>query len=76
MKKLVLTKEETKSLKEYRAVEITRNGFDILVEEYSDRDCGYRITIINSYENVVLAKEQEEKQNNKKTILVAEFDVV
>ena len=74
MKKLVLTKEETKSFKEYGAVEITRNGFDILVEKDSDRDCGYRITIVNPYENIVFSKEQEEKQNNTKTILAALFD--
>ena len=74
MKKLVLTKEETKSFKEYGSVEITRNGFDILVEEDSNRDCGYRITIINPYENIVLSKEQEEKQNNTKTILASLFD--
>lgn len=54
MKKLVLTKEESKALKEYGSVEVTRNGFDILVEEDREVECGYIITIINPYEKIII----------------------
>ena len=54
MKKLVLTKEDAKTLKEYGAVEITRNGFDILVEENREVGRGYIITVINPYEKIII----------------------
>ncbi len=57
MKKLVLTKEETKVLKELGSVEITRYGFDMLVEVDIDLDLGYNITIINPYNKVLLSKD-------------------
>lgn len=56
MKKLVLTTGETRELNQYGAVEITRNGFDILVEKEKMEDDEYIITIINPYEKVVLKK--------------------
>lgn len=54
MKKLVLTKEETNHLKEYGVVEITRNGFDISIEEDKEMGLGYIITIINPYEKIII----------------------
>ena len=54
MKKLALTKEEAKFLKEYGTVEITRNGFDIVIEEDNDTGRGYIITIINPYEKIII----------------------
>lgn len=53
MKKLILTNEESVELVENGAVEITRNGFDILVE-YDDVNEDYVVTIINPYEKVVV----------------------
>lgn len=58
MRKLVLTKEESKELKETGSVEITRNGFDMLVEKDENVECGYQVWIINPYEKVILAKEE------------------
>jgi hypothetical protein len=55
MKKLVLNEQESKELLEAGAVEIVRNGFDILVEKEKDFKGGdYRITIINPYDRVSL----------------------
>lgn len=73
MKKLVLTLEETRELKENGSVEIVRNGFDMLVEVSEYEECGYWVTILNPYNKVVLAKEPKESPK-KKAILVADFD--
>ncbi|MDD7591521.1 MAG: hypothetical protein PUJ92_00760 [Bacilli bacterium] len=54
MKKLILTKEEANSLKEYGVVEITRNGFDIHIEEDNEMGCGYIITILNPYGKIII----------------------
>ena len=59
MKKLVLTQEESNELKEKGAIEITRNGFDILIEELQDwekwdEENNYKITIVNPYEKILL----------------------
>lgn len=65
MKKLLLSKEETRQLNKNGAVEISRNGFDILVEKNAEWEDGeYTITIINPYDEIKLAKEEkvEEKQ--------------
>ena len=70
MKNLVLTNEETKTLKYWGVVEITRNGFNMLVE-YDEIDEDYRITIINPYKKVCLAKEPK---RNAKKVLAAVFD--
>lgn len=65
MKKLVLTLEETRKLKENGSVEIERNGFPILVEinHYFDENQEedyinkrYSITIIDCFDKVVLKK--------------------
>ena len=56
MKKLVLTYAESEQLKRCGAVEITRNGFDILVEkcaEWEENETGYIITIVNPYDKVI-----------------------
>lgn len=70
MKNLVLTNEETKTLKYWGVVEITRNGFNMLVE-YDEIYEDYRITIINPYKKVCLAKEPK---RNVKKVLAAVFD--
>ena len=60
MKKLILDKYETEQLNKYGAVEITRNGFDILVEkckEWDMNEMGYEITIVNPYDKIITAKE-------------------
>ena len=66
MKKLVLTLEETRELKEYGSVEIERNGFPMLVEvnDYFDENKEedyfnkrYNVTIIDCFDKVVLKKE-------------------
>lgn len=58
MKNLILTKNETIKLNKNGCVEITRNGFDILVEKNNNswEDLPYIITIINPYKSVKLAK--------------------
>lgn len=58
MKKLILNETETKELEQDGVVEITRNGFDILVEKNRNtwEDEPYIITIINPFEQVVLTK--------------------
>lgn len=56
--KLFLTLEETRHLKEHGSIEIVRDGMEIVVEgdpEY------YTITVVNPYEDVVLAKEPAKK---------------
>ena len=74
MKKLVLTLEETKELKERGAVEIERNGFPMLVEvndyfdENQEEDCinkRYNITIIDCFDKVVLKKSQSKNKKEK-----------
>lgn len=72
MKKLKLTLEETRELKESGSVEIVRNGFYMLVE-WSNEMEDYWVTIINPYEKVCLAKEPKEEPK-KNTILAAIFD--
>ena len=55
MKRLLLNERETKQLLEFGAVEIVRNGFDILVEKGDDFKGGeYRITVVNPYNRVLL----------------------
>ena len=70
-KKLVLKEWESKELKKDGAVEITRNGFDILVE--LDFDGDHRITIINPYDKVITKKEKTAKKETVK-ILASIFD--
>jgi hypothetical protein len=80
MKKLVLNELESLELQRVGAVEITRNGYDILVEKEKDFKGGdYRITIINPYDTVSLfrkdlrqmlkdnplKKEKRRKENEK-----------
>lgn len=81
MKKLVLTLEESRELKETGAVEIERNGFPMLVEvnPYFDENeeenylnKRYNVTIIDCFDKVVLKKEP--KQEQKEKIMVAIFD--
>lgn len=62
---LELTLQETRELKKYGAVEIERNGLDILVEKRAYEE-GYEITIINPFEEVKLAKEPK-KETSKTT---------
>ncbi len=55
MKRLLLNELETKHLLEFGAVEIVRNGFDILVEKDDDfKGEEYRITVVNPYNRVLL----------------------
>ena len=54
MKKIVLTQEETDHLNKFGVVEITRYGFDIVVEKFDEMESGYMITIVNPFEKVVL----------------------
>ena len=60
MRKLILNDYETMQLEKYGAVEITRNGFDILIEKRSEweilDDNYYDVTIVNPYDKVVLKK--------------------
>lgn len=70
MKKLVLTLEETRELKETGSVEIVRNGYCMIVEWSNDME-DYWVTIINPYEKVCLAKEPKK---TTRTILAAVFD--
>ena len=52
--KLFLSLDETRDLKEHGSVEILRDGMEIVVEGDPD---WYTITVVNPYEEVVLAKE-------------------
>ncbi len=62
MKRLLLNELETKHLLEFGAVEINRNGFDILVEKDDDFKVGeYRITVVNPYNRVLLTERRKEK---------------
>lgn len=63
MKTLKLDYWETQELKRDGAVEIRRNGYDILVEvdKYND-DNDYIIVIINPYSSVKLTEKQEERK--------------
>ena len=61
MKKLILDKYETEQLNKYGAVEINRNGFDILVEkckEWDMNEMGYEITIVNPYDKIITANKE------------------
>lgn len=80
MKKLVLTLEESRELKETGTVEIERNGFPMLVEvnpyfdeneEENHLNKRYNVTIIDCFDKVVLKKEP--KKTTKK-VLAAVFD--
>lgn len=62
MKKLVLTLEETRKLKECGSIDIVRNGFDMLVEKCEYNECGYEVYIYNQYDKVVFAKEPKVEQ--------------
>lgn len=54
MKKIILSEYESNILKEWGSVEITRNGYDILIEYDIDMECGFNIMIINPYDKVVV----------------------
>lgn len=56
--KLFLTLDETRHLKEHGSVEVIRDGMKIIVEGNPE---AYLITIVNPYEEVVLAKEPAKK---------------
>ena len=71
MKKLVLTLEETRELKECGVVEIERNGFPMQVEvndyfnENEEEDCinkRYNVIIFDCFDKVVLKKEPNQEQ--------------
>lgn len=52
-KNLILTENETATLEQHGAVELVRNGFNILVEKNEEWEASpFIITIINPYENV------------------------
>ena len=72
MKKLVLTLEETRELKEHGTVEIERNGFEMLVEvndyfdENKEENCinkRYNVMIFDCFDKVVLKKEVKKWKN-------------
>lgn len=68
--KLFLTLDETRDLKEHGSVEIIRDGMEIVVE---GDPAWYTITVVNPYEEVVLAKEPAKKVEEtpaKKEIVV------
>lgn len=57
--RLRLTYEETEKLLKNGAVEINRNGFDILIEkqpEWRQNEIGYDITIVNPFDTMSLSK--------------------
>lgn len=56
--KLFLSIDETRHLKEHGSVEVIRDGMKIIVEGNPE---AYLITIVNPYEEVVLAKEPAKK---------------
>lgn len=56
--KLFLSLDETRHLKEYGSVEIIRDGMEIVVEGEPEY---YTITVVNPYDDVVLAKEPAKK---------------
>ncbi len=53
MKSLILNEYESFELKRDGAVEIVRNGFPILVENDNIHG-GYRITIVNIYDKIII----------------------
>ena len=63
MKTLILNEWESIQLRKHGAVEITRNGFDILIEKDEDFKGGdYIITVVNPYDKV-LVKEPRDRKN-------------
>ena len=61
MKTLVLNEAESLKLQRDGAVEVTRNGFDILVEYDGDYRFNYIITVVNPFNNVVVNLDMKKK---------------
>ena len=56
MKKIVLSQEESCELLETGSVEITRNGFDMIIEKNDDDENGYSVYVTNPSCKIVFSR--------------------